>query len=85
MNENIEGEIEELNELENHLLRIKGGVDSTKIELRTEVNDQSIDLDSSPSPMNKKTKLSIKNAFHKTTKMHSVTIDLNSTKGNIKK
>jgi len=75
INENIDTELEELMELENELVKIRNGIDKSKIEIKTDT-EKSIELES---PSNKRQKVIAKATVNPKTPLHSVTIDLNST------
>jgi hypothetical protein len=82
MCDNIDNELDELNELEQQLLKLKSGMENSKIEFKI---DQHLSIDLESSPDNKKPKGIFKNSFNqKTNTLQSVTIDLNSTKGSKK-
>jgi len=75
INDNIDNELDELMELENELLKLKNGLDQSKVEIKHDPY-KSINLESSPT--NKKQRNSVVSTpKHKTT-LHSVTIDLNT-------
>jgi hypothetical protein len=75
INDNIDNELDELIELENELIKLKNGLDQSKLEIKHDPY-KSINLESSPT--NRKPKNSVISTPKQKTTLHSVTIDLNT-------